>query len=453
MLLENAQFYLFAGVSLLYVVHFGLYLVGANFYDIWQYRRRHHPGRHTREDPHTSETVDGECAATAVWTQPYGAEVPGLVSIVIAAHNEEQVIARSLDSIRHSTYPFYEVIVADDASTDRTQRVVQDYRVAHPEMDIRLYRMPKNVGKGAALNAVLRRHARGEFVMTLDADSLITPKAVANALSYLEDPCVAGVAANVQIIDEPTVLGVLQRFEHMIGYRSKKLYSVARCEFVVGGVASTYRMRVLRKVGFYGTDTLTEDIGLSTKITSLGNRRFRLVYGADVVAMTEGVLTFRALARQRYRWKYGSIQCLIKYRRMMLNPSRRYTRSLTMYRMPMAILSEFTLLVSPLAWTYAAYISLRQYTPALVLGAYATITAYTLLTVWMDENLSGRERLRLSLYAPTGYFVFYVMDLIQLTAILRCLLRTRSLIRRRNVGNTWASPERAGKLVVTPHAA
>ena len=33
-------FWLFAGVSILYVVHFGLYLVGANFYDVWQQRRR-----------------------------------------------------------------------------------------------------------------------------------------------------------------------------------------------------------------------------------------------------------------------------------------------------------------------------------------------------------------------------------------------------------------------------
>jgi cellulose synthase/poly-beta-1,6-N-acetylglucosamine synthase-like glycosyltransferase len=445
--LASLHFYLFAGVSLLYVVHFGLYLVGANFYDIWQHRRKHVLGRASR--PRTW----AECAATATGPEPHPAEVPGLVSIVIAAHNEEQVITRALDSIRMSSYPWYEVIVADDASTDRTEELVQDYRARHPEMDLRLYRMVKNVGKGAALNAVLRDHARGEYVMTLDADSIISPDAVAKALSYLEDPCVAGVAANVHIIDEPTVLGVLQRFEHMIGYRSKKLYSVTNCEFVVGGVASTYRMRVLRKVGFYDTDTLTEDIGLSTKVTSLGNRRFRLVYGADVVAKTEGVLTFRALARQRYRWKYGSMQNLVKYRQLIGNPSHRYSRTLTLYRMPMAVLSEFTLLVSPLAWTYAIYMSLTHYTATLVVGAYATITAYTLITIWMDETLSRRARLRLTMYAPTAYFVFYLMDLVQLVAITRCLIRTRSLVQRRDVGNTWSSPKRAGKLVVNARAA
>lgn len=434
-------FWLFAGVSILYVVHFGLYLAGANFYDIWQQRRKGMPG------VRAPGNFEPECAATATWTRRAVPEVPGLVSIVIAARDEEAVIVRTLDSIRRSTYRSYEVFVADDASSDLTGRLVRDYQVRHPGMDLRLVRMRRNIGKGSSLNAVLRRHARGQFVMTLDADSVISPDAITNALSYFDDPCVAGVAANVQILEETTVLGILQRFEHMIGYRSKKLFSLMNAEFVVGGVASTYRMRVLRKVDFYDTDTVTEDIGLSAKITNLGNRRFRLVYGADVVAKTEGVLSLRALAKQRYRWKYGSIQNLIKYRGMMLNPSRRYAPTLTYYRMPMALLSEFTLLISPLAWTYAVYWSLATRTPALILGAYATITAYTLLTVWLDENLTVRERARLSVYAPTAYFLFYIMDLVQLTAALRCIASSRGLFRRPEI-NTWTSPQRSGSMAV-----
>lgn len=439
-------FWLFAGVSILYVVHFGLYLAGANFYDIWQQRRKGLRGFRL------PAAYEPECAASATWTRRALPEVPGLVSIVIAAHNEEAVIVRTLDSIRCSIYPAFEVLVADDASGDLTGRLVRDYQLRHPGMNLRLVRMHRNVGKGAALNSVLRRFARGQFVMTLDADSVIQPDAITNALSYFDDPYVAGVAANVQIMEETTALGILQRFEHMIGYRSKKLYSLLNCEFVVGGVASTYRMRVLRKVDFYDTDTVTEDIGLSAKITHLGNRRFRLVYGADVVAKTEGVLTFRALAKQRYRWKYGSIQNLIKYRSMTFNPSRRYSRALAYYRMPMAVLSEFTLLVSPLAWTYAVYWSLATYTPALIIGSYATITAYTLLTVLMDENLSPRERTRLCLYAPTAYFLFYIMDLVQLTAAIRCIARSPGLVRRPAI-NTWSSPQRSGGVAVVSRAA
>ncbi len=438
-------FWLFAGVSILYVVHFGLYLMGANFYDVWQQRRKRLKGVQSsvQYDVHH----EAECAATAISTRRGLPEVPGLVSVVVAAHNEEAAIVDTLNSIGRSAYRSFEVIVADDASTDLTNQLVRDYQMSHPEMDLRIVRMSKNVGKGVALNSALRQQARGEFVMTLDADSIIEPDAIMNALSYFDDPCVAGVAANVQIMQATTALGILQRFEHMIGYRSKKLYSLLNCEFVVGGVASTYRMRVLRKVDFYDTDTQTEDIGLSAKITSLGNRRFRMVYGADVVAKTEGVLTLRALAKQRFRWKYGSIQNLIKYRGMMLNLSRRYTRTLTFYRMPMAVFSEFTLLVSPLAWTYAVYWSVVTQTPALIIGAYATITTYTLLTVWMDENLSVRERARLSIYAPSAYFLFYIMDLVQLTAALRCIVRSRGLFQR-SEDNTWQSPKRAGSLAV-----
>lgn len=432
--------WLFAGVSILYVVHFGLHLVGANFYDVWQERRK---GTKGVRFPIPRGT---ECAATAISTRRARPEVPGLVSVIVAAHNEEAVIVQTLDSIRRSTYRSFEVLVVDDASSDLTGRLVRDFQVRHPEIDLRLVRMGKNVGKGAALNTALGRYARGQFVMTLDADSTIEPDAITNVLSYFEDPYVAGVAANVQILQETSSLGILQRFEHMIGYRSKKLYSLLNCEFVVGGVASTYRMCVLRKVGFYDTDTLTEDIGLSTKIASLGNRRFRMIYGVDVVAKTEAVLTLRGLAKQRFRWKYGSIQNLIKYRRMILNPSRRFTGTLTFYRMPMAVLSEFTLIASPLIWACAIYWSVIVQTYALLLGAYVTIVVYTLLTVWMDENLTKRERRWLYLFAPTAYFLFYIMELVQFVAVLRCFAQPRGLFRGSET-STWKSPQRIGRSV------
>jgi len=436
----SGLFYLFAMVSTLYVVHFGLYLVGANFYDIWQYRRLR--TEKNMPAPATKPIILSEFDTPAL--RPMS-EVAGLVSIGISAHNEEAVIVRCLESIRKSDYELFEVIVADDASHDRTRLLVRDYKQRHPEMNIRIHRIHKQGGKGRALNTVLKRYARGEFVMTLDADSLLCPDTITNAVEYFKDPNIVGVAANVQIVAEPTILGTLQKFEHMIGYRSKKTYSWLNCEFVVGGVASTYRMRVLREVGFYDTDTVTEDIGLSAKIIARGNRTERLIYGSNVVAMTEGVMTFRALVRQRYRWKYGSLQILVKHRRLLFNPDFRYTTALTMYRIPVAILSEIILLLSPLAWAYALYMTFTQYNVSLVVGSYLTITAYVLVILWFDENLSKRSQLHLTLYAPIAYFIFYIMDLVQLIAVLRCLAKSPTLISQKDVGSTWTSPKRIGK--------
>lgn len=424
---ETVILYIFGVVSTLYILHFGFYLVGANAYDVWQSRRHHRRHR----------------AASQGRTHIY----EPLVTIAISAHNEEKVIARCLDSLCTSSYQHVQIIVVDDGSKDETFAIVKEYAFEHPELNLLPLRKRKNGGKGAALNYALREYAQGELAMTLDADSIISRGAVGNAVAYFTDPNIVGVAANVQILDDFTVLGVLQKFEHMVGYRSKKVYSLANCEFVVGGVASTYRMEVLREVGFYDTDTVTEDIGLSMKIVSRGNRAQRLVYAADVVAATEGVDTFHGLLRQRYRWKYGSLQNLVKYRHLIGTHDENFTRSLALYRLPMAVASEFALLFAPAIWGYVLYWTFASLSLKLIVGAYLTITVYTFITIWFDENISVWDRVRLSAYAPIAYFIYYIMDLIQFVSIVKCLRRSHFLLRQKSIGSLWVSPRRIGREV------
>ena len=422
---QSFLLYIFAAISTLYVVHFGFYLTGANFYDIWQYRRQHR----IRENPHDFNDLP-------------------LLSVLIPAHNEEKVIARCLDSVRNNTYKRIEIFVIDDASSDNTYKIAKAYSKQHPDVPLTVIRKRFNVGKGAALNWALKKYARGSLVMTLDADSVLLPTAIVNAVSYFENPSTAGVAANVQIIDDFTVLGVLQKFEHMIGYRAKKVYSVTNCEFVIGGVASTYRMDILRRVHFYDTDTVTEDIGLSMKIISNGNRAHRIIYGVDVVAMTEGVDSLGALFKQRFRWKYGSFQNIIKYHRLIGTDDVRFSTSLALYRMPMAIISELILLLSPIVWSYVLYITLTQRTAVLIIGAYLTVSVYTLITLWLDEHLRLKQRLHLTIYVPLAYFIFYIMDIIQVVAVIRCIVHAKSLIMQKSIGNTWTSPRRIGRQII-----
>jgi cellulose synthase/poly-beta-1,6-N-acetylglucosamine synthase-like glycosyltransferase len=417
----DISFTIFIWTSLLYVVHLGFYLVGADLYDIAQTKRR----------------------------RKKNSDYKPLVTVLIPAHNEEKVIIRCLDSVCNNSYNNLQIIVADDASKDTTRKLVLQYIKAHQNLDLQIITLRKNSGKGEALNTALRKAAKGDLVMTLDADSILTRQTVAHAVAYFTDPTIVGVAANVQLLHEPTILGTLQKFEHMIGYRSKKAYSVTNCEFVIGGVASTYRMKVLKEVGFYDTDTQTEDIGLSMKIVSNGNRVNRIIYAVDVMAMTEGVESFRGLLKQRFRWKYGSLQNLIKYHRLIGNMSSEYTPSLTLYRLPMAILSELVLLFTPITWGFTLFFTLSELNLGLILGAYMTVTLYMGITLLADEHLSRKERLRLSLYVPISYFIFYVMDIIQLIGIVRCLLRSKSLFMRTNQASTWVSPRRVGKRVLT----
>ncbi len=411
-------FYSFVVIAIINTLHFGLYIAGANIYDIKQFRNKKNP-KYRKVNPRP------------------------LVTVIVPAHNEEMGIVKTLESIRRSTYRKLQILVVDDASTDRTRKLVWKYIKDHPKMDLHLLRKQKNVGKGEAINHALRTMTKGELFMTIDADSEISKKAICNAVRHFDNPSIIGLAANVQVQDEGTILSLLQKFEHMIGYRSKKFYTISNSEFIIGGVASTYRTDFVRRAGYYDTDTLTEDIGLSLKLANYyGNINMRLIYASDVLAMTQGVQTFKALFRQRYRWKMGMLQNMTKYGHLVMNNNPTYSRMLTMYRLPVAIFGEIALLIEPMLLIYIIYMSAITVNPASLIGAYLAITIYILWNIWPDEYLKTKEKFRLSFYSPFMYFVFYIMNAVQLIAILRCLKNNQQVLRKKATGGTWVSPER-----------
>jgi biofilm PGA synthesis N-glycosyltransferase PgaC len=444
--------YLLVIANVLSTIHLGFYVIGANVYDIKQFRKKK------------------AASKTALGTDAAAVKNP-LVSIIVPAHNEKLGIRRTLDSLRRSTYKNIEIIVVNDGSVDNTAAIVEKYITdqkgyvtssynARSARSGRLYRRyvrkdvgittiklvnQENKGKGAAMNNAIANHVRGELMMCLDADSEIDARAIEHAVRHFDDPAIMGVAANVRVMGGNNWLSILQRFEHMIGYRSKKFYTLSQSEFIIGGVASTYRTALVRKVGMYDTDTQTEDIGLSMKLIAReGNRNKRIIYAADVVAMTEGVQTYRALIKQRYRWKLGCLQNLFKFREMIFNSDgSKFTRRLTIYRLPMAIVSELLLLLGPVMLAFIVYISITHHTLNIILGAYVTVTLYTLWTIWPDEYLDNKQKIKMSLYGCGMYVLFYAMDVVQLAAIYRCIRNYKTVTFKTATQSTWTSPERA----------
>lgn len=435
-IMQDILIYIFIVVGGINFLHLVLFVIGANVYDIKAVRQARRNRVH---------------AKNRNWQAYYklrGIE-PGfnrLVTVVLPAHNEELAIEHCLDSIRNNTYRRVETIVHDDKSTDSTARIVRAYKKRYPGMQLRLVSRRKNVGKGAGVNYCIKKYAKGDFVMTLDADCLLDPDAIKNAVRYFDDPNIVGVAANVKILETPTVLGLLQRFEHMIGYRSKKFYTLTNCEIIVGGVASTYRREVLHAVGYYDTDTQTEDIGLSMKIVARYGSSSRIVYAADVLAMTEPVQTFRDLMKQRYRWKLGMIQNLVKHRSLVGNISGVYSKMLTLYRLPIAFMSEVALMLEPIIIGYVVYLSIMNHSTMLFVGAYLTITLYVLLGIWPDEHLNRKQKFSQSLYAPTMYFIFYIMDIVQIAAIFKVISNPKKVLRKGYAESSWISPTRAARV-------
>lgn len=111
-----------------------------------------------------------------------------LVSILIPARNEAEMLAATLPRFLSQDYDNFEVILVDDASTDGTADVVKKFLPSYPER-LRLLRVeslpPDWIGKTHALDVGFRA-ARGEWVLAADADILLDPKALRAGLWVAE---------------------------------------------------------------------------------------------------------------------------------------------------------------------------------------------------------------------------------------------------------------------------
>lgn len=89
-----------------------------------------------------------------------------LVSVIITAYNYGRYIERAIRSAMSQSLErsAYEIIVIDDASTDETFRILENYKE-----DVRIFRLEKNVGLAHARNFGIQK-ARGQYVVFLDAD-------------------------------------------------------------------------------------------------------------------------------------------------------------------------------------------------------------------------------------------------------------------------------------------
>ena len=243
-----------------------------------------------------------------------GIDYNPFVSILIPAYNEELVIANTIKSLLASDYPHYEIIVIDDGSQDATSKIVTDKFKG--EACVRLFTVP-NAGKAAALNTGLR-HARGEIIIALDADTLFALNTVGALAHRFYDKTLGAVAGNAKVGNRINLVTRWQALEYITSQNmDRRAFASLNCITVVPGAVGAWRKDLLVEAGGFASDTLAEDQDLTLRIRRLG---YQIGYEETAIAWTEAPHNLRSLAKQRFRWAYGTLQCLWKHSDALLRP-------------------------------------------------------------------------------------------------------------------------------------
>jgi cellulose synthase/poly-beta-1,6-N-acetylglucosamine synthase-like glycosyltransferase len=230
------------------------------------------------------------------------------VSVLLAAYNEERVIASTIQHLLDSDYPSeVQVIVVDDGSKDGTAAVVEAIAASEPRV---LFLRQSNGGKASALQRALSAATHDTIVM-IDADTMVSPDGIRNLVEPLADRNVGAVSGHVRVGNTRRWLGRFQDLEYVTAFEiDRRAQDFLGCIIVAPGALSAFRRQALDEAGPITNDTLAEDTDLTLQLHRLG---WKVVFATRAYADTEAPESVKALLSQRFRWAFGTLQCLWKH--------------------------------------------------------------------------------------------------------------------------------------------
>lgn len=250
-----------------------------------------------------------------------------LVTVIIPCFNEEKVVNNAAKSVLSMNYPNIEILIVDDGSSDATFDVIAllekkgKIRAIHQE----------NAGKAAALNRAVSE-AHGDYVLCMDADSVINPEAIEIGIKYFEhDAKVAAVAGSVEIGNVNNAITSFQKLEYISGLNLFKIaQSFLGSVIVIPGPIGLFRKDILLEVGGYHSNTFAEDCELTIRLLMAG---YKTLYDAKMIAITEAPDDFNSLISQRYRWNRGIVQAIKENAIWLLRPHKSFKNFLVIIYM------------------------------------------------------------------------------------------------------------------------
>jgi 1,2-diacylglycerol 3-beta-glucosyltransferase len=270
-----------------------------------------------------------------------------LVSILVAAKNEEIVISNLVKNLCNLDYPKgrYEVWIVDDNSTDRTPEILA--RLSKEYCQLRVFQRSPDAtgGKSGALNQVLS-FSKGEIIAVFDADAQVPQDLLTQVVPLFAKERVGAVQVRKAIANTETNFWTKGQAAEMAldTYLQCKRGAIAGTPELRGN-GQFVRRKALRSCGGWNEETITDDLDLSFRL-HIDKWDIECVF--EPAVKEEGVTNAIALWHQRNRWVEGGYQRYLDYWDLLLR-NRMGTRKswdmliflLIQYIVPTAALPDF----------------------------------------------------------------------------------------------------------------
>lgn len=198
------------------------------------------------------------------------------VSVCIPTFNQALYIEKAVKSVAKQTFPPYEIIVSDDASTDKTPEILKPLSTEIPILKV--IRQPINLGISRNVDACLRS-ALGDIVIRLDSDDFLLPTFIEKLVPYLQKfPDAGYVHAAVMEIDQYDNPVKERRLIRSSGYQSdKEALKAAVNGYRVAANIIVFRREALEKAGYIRAKAnFAEDYYLCASISAQGYGNYYL---------------------------------------------------------------------------------------------------------------------------------------------------------------------------------
>jgi cellulose synthase/poly-beta-1,6-N-acetylglucosamine synthase-like glycosyltransferase len=244
------------------------------------------------------------------------------VTVFIPCHNEERVIAGSLDALLAGDYPHdrLTIVPIDDRSKDQTGEIMRDYARRYPDLVTPFFRTDGVPGKAAALADVSPRNA-ADIHLIFDADYVPGPRLIKQLTAPFFDPEVGAVMGRV--VPHNVTHGLLPRLLDLERAGGYQVDQQARMNLGLvpqyGGTVGGVRREAISSVGGWRSDTLAEDTDMTYRLILKG---WEVVYQNRSECYEEVPEEWPTRIRQIRRWAHGHNQSLGRYLAQLIRKPR-----------------------------------------------------------------------------------------------------------------------------------